>query len=495
MGAFARAAQLWTARRSWASPGELACHLDPRTTQTPALQLIDEHLVRLATTPDSRLLLSMPPQEGKSQRVSRWFPLWCLINNPNLRIAIVSYEHSIARRWGRAIRDLIRDHPELGLAVRPDLSAQHEWQLVGSDGGVYTAGIGGALTGRPVDMLIVDDPIKDREQADSRVYRERAWDWWTDVGQTRLAPGAPVVVVATRWHEEDLTGKLHTADPGTWPLLNIPAQADHDPAKGEDDPLGREVGEWMESARRRTPEQWEARKKGTPARAWNALYQGRPAPPSGKLFKRDEWARYDQPLWIDRDDGSRIIPGTLGHDLEIVQSWDFTFKDKDTSDWVVGQVWLRRGVDAYLLHQVRERAAFARSCQMVLEVTAKWPQAVAKLVEDKANGPAIMNALRRKVGGLVPVEPEGSKYARAEAITPFVKGRNVILPTPELAPWVGDLIDEAASFPHGAHDDQVDALTQGVHRLLLVPVIDEQTHDVDDLIDDEDADLGWGGVL
>jgi predicted phage terminase large subunit-like protein len=476
--------------RKWPTPGALAQHLDPRTRQTPALELIDTHLVDVFDRDDGRLLISMPPQEGKSHRVSRWFPLWALTQNPNLRIAIVSYEHGVARRWGRAIRDEIAMHPELGLRVRADLAAQHEWQLDGYDGGVYTAGIGAALTGRPVDLLIIDDPIKDREQADSKVYRDRAWDWWTDVGSTRLAPGAPTVQVATRWHEEDLAAQLLAAEDGhLWTVLNIPAQADHDPEKGQTDPLGREPGEFMVSARGRTVRQWEAIKVRSGARTWASLFQGRPSPAGGDLFLRDGWSRYDIPLWVVRENGSRIVPG-MGEDTELIQSWDFTFKDTKSSDYVVGQVWLRRGVHAYLLDQVRGRWSFNASCEAIRDLSARWPQAVAKLVEDKANGPAILNALRATVGGLIPVEPEGSKYARAAAVTPFVEAKNVHLPESELAPWVGGLIEEAAGFPNAANDDQVDALSQAVHRLLLVPILDDDVIDQDDLLEEADA-LDW----
>jgi hypothetical protein len=141
-------------RAAYATPGDLAVQLDPRTIQTPALDLIDAALVEAATTPDARLIICMPPQEGKSFRCSRWFPLWLLHRNPDTRIAIISYESNIARRWGRAVRDTITQHGKaLGLRIRDDLAAQHEWQLDGHEGGVYTVGIGGALTGRPVDCL------------------------------------------------------------------------------------------------------------------------------------------------------------------------------------------------------------------------------------------------------------------------------------------------------------------------------------------------------
>jgi predicted phage terminase large subunit-like protein len=456
--------------RRWPTPGALAQHLDHRTRQTPALELIDQHLVTLLDTPDGRLLLSMPPQEGKSHRVSRWFALWVLTQNPDTRIAIVSYEHGVARRWGRAIRDEITMHPELGLRVRDDLAAQHEWQLAGHEGGVYTAGIGAALTGRPVDLLIIDDPIKDREQADSETYRQRAWDWWTDVGSTRLAPGAPVVQVATRWHEDDLAGRLKAAEDGhIWASLNIPAQADHDPDAGETDPLGREPGQYMISARGRTDRQWDAIKVRSGSRTWNALFQGRPSPAEGGMFKRGWWREYDSAQWVKRPDGSMWA---LSFD-EVIASWDMAFKDTQSSDYVVGQVWGRRGIDAYLLDQIRDRMDFVTTCQQFRAFSARWPQAVLKIVEDKANGTAVMNALRRIVPGLVPEEPHESKEARAAAVSPFVEARNVWLPSPELAPWVGAFIEEHAAFPNGAHDDQVDGTSQALNRLLLAPLLAE----------------------
>ena len=162
----------------FATPLDLGVKLDPRTVRTPALDLINEELVKTMNTPDGRLIISMSPQEGKSQTGSRRFPEWALMQNPNLRIAIASYEANIARRWGRAIRDDIQTHPEtFNLSVRDDLSAQHEWQLAGHEGGVFTAGVGGAMTGRPVDLLIIDDPVKGREQADSPTIQEKTWSW------------------------------------------------------------------------------------------------------------------------------------------------------------------------------------------------------------------------------------------------------------------------------------------------------------------------------
>jgi predicted phage terminase large subunit-like protein len=477
------------AARRWATPGELARSINPRTIQTPALELIDQELVRLADEPDGRLIISMPPQEGKSVRVAGDFPVWWLTMFPDARIVTASYGQDLATRNGRSIRRRITTHPQLGLRIAADNGAVHEWTLDGHDGGVLSVGVGGGLTGRPADLLIIDDPIKNRKEADSETYREDLWDWWTDVAASRLAPGAPVVVILTRWHEDDLAGKLldpENEDHASWRVLNIPAQAEHKPEEGEEDVLGREPGEFMVSARGRTQEGWERRKRMAGPRTWAALYQGHPAPAGGDIFKDEWWQTYDTPLHLVRADGSHFIPAA-GHEIEMCQSWDMAFKDTESSDWVVGQVWLRRGVDAFLLDQVRGRWDFVTTCRKIRELSAVWPQAIAKLVEDKANGTAVMNSLRRQLAGLTPVEPVGGKEARAIAVTPVVASQNVWLPAPELAPWIGGLKDELGAFPTGKHDDQVDALTtQGLHHILLVPILDGRIMGASEVLGEED---------
>ena len=471
--------------RRWDTPGAMAVALDRKTQQTPALRLIDDALVNLLDTPDGRLIISMPPQEGKSQRTSRRFPLWALTQNPDLRIAIASYEHGVARRWGRAIRDDITVNAgTLGLTVRGDLAAQHEWQLDGHEGGVYAAGIGGALTGRAVDLLIIDDPIKDRAQAESRTFRDRAWDWWTDVGSTRLAPGAPVVLILTRWHHDDLAGRLLAAEDGhRWQVVNIPAEAIDDT-----DPLGRQPGEFMESARGRTVEQWARIRTQVGPRTWASLYQGRPSPVSTGIFPA-EWPRYEQVPWVEQPDGSRRL---LDDFTQVIMSWDLAFKDTATSDFVVGQVWGLRGHEAWLLDMVRDRLDFTATIQAVHDMRARWPQARAVFIEDKANGPAVITSLSQSVPGIIPVTPDGGKYARAVAVQPFTAAGNVHLPDPAILPAVVHLTTEAADFPNGAHDDTVDALTQALNQIYLQPTLgmDGEIVTADDVFDLGDINLG-----
>lgn len=454
--------------RTWTTPGDLAKVITPKTVQTPALDLIDQELVRLMDEPDGRLIISMPPQEGKSTRVAKHFPVWALTQNKDLRIVTASYGQGLANRNGSAIRNAIATHPELGLKIAPDNGSKSEWTIDGHEGGVLSVGIGAGVTGRPADMLIIDDPVKDRKEADSETYRENVWEWWTDSASTRLAPGAPVVLILTRWHEDDLAGKLLAAEDGDlWRVVNIPAQADHDPNAGETDALDREPGEYMISARGRTTRQWDAIKRSKGSRTWASLYQGRPSPASGDVLKREWWRFYDQPLHLVRDDGTHYV---TGYD-DLIMSWDLAFKDTKSSDYVAAGVWMRRGADAYLLDQVHGRYDFPETVKKFRAFAAKWPQAILKIVEDKANGPAVIAQLRHQIPGIVPEEPQGSKIARATAVSPLIEAGNVYLPAPEIAPWVDGFVEEAAAFPNGKHDDQVDQMSQGLNRLILQPLL------------------------
>lgn len=305
------------------------------------------------------------------------------------------------------------------------------------------------------NCLLVDDPLEGQQQADSETYLDMNWSWWETVGSSRLSPNAIVIVIMTRWNQGDLVGRLLVHDPDAWRYINIPAQCESEP-----DILGRSIGQYMISARGRTTEQWEQRKKDAGSRGWNALYQGSPSPAEGGIFKRHWWMRSSISRSVIRSDGCREA---LGMD-QVIISVDATFKDSKTSDFVVMQVWGKRGAKVYLLDQARGRWDFPTTCAQLVTLSARWPQATLKLIEDKANGPAIIAQLRASVPGLVPFTPVDSKEARANAVAAFVEAGNVELPG---EPWVDEFIEECASFPNGAHDDMVDTMTQALHRLLL----------------------------
>jgi predicted phage terminase large subunit-like protein len=461
------------ARTQYATPGLLAASVDRTTIQTPALDVIDAALVDVAEGRCDRLIISMPPQEGKSTRVTTTTPLWLLLRDPELRVAIASYGQDLAQEFGQAIRDMIAANSgdegtlDLGLRIAPDNGAAARWKLDGHRGGVRSVGLGSGLTGRPADVLFIDDPIKGQEDADSETWRNRVWNWWQKVGSTRLAPGAPVILVLTRWHEDDLAGRLIAAEDGhRWRVINIPALADHKPEAGESDPLGRDPGVWLESARRRTEEQWEQIRVQAGTRGFNALYQGRPSPDSGSVWKREWWRRFDAPIWSQHPD---IAEAYWIEDCdEVLISADMAFKDTKGSDFVAMGVWVRRGAMIYLVDQVVKRLSFTETLAAFQALCRKWPQATAKLVEDKANGTAVIDSLRKKIVGIIPVNPTESKYARAQAVGPMVEAGNVFLPTRAIALYdVDAFIDEAAAFPQASHDDQVDQASQALSRLLL----------------------------
>jgi predicted phage terminase large subunit-like protein len=451
--------------------------LDPSYRRPAHIDLIHRKLAEVeAGSGPRRVIITMGPQEGKSESVTHYGALWALIRNPDRRVAIVSYEDETARRWGRAIRDDLENNQgdegtvDLCLRLREDVRAAGRWQVQGHKGGVYCTGVGGALTGRPVDWLFIDDPVKGKAQADSEVERQKVWDWWQSVARTRIPTDSVVVIILTRWHQDDLAGRLMAQDdereaqgkPRRWTVVNIPAQADHDPALGQTDPLGRAPGEWLDSARGRTTEDWEDIREDVGSAVFTALYQGRPSPAEGDLWQRAWWRHYPAPIWLEHEDGTRTVPtGT------VFQSWDMAFKDTKDADFVVGQVWQHDGIKARLLDQVRARMTFTATVTAVEALRAKWPGTSAVLVEDKANGTAVLDTLKLRVPGLVPITPTESKQARAQAVSPFIEAGNVELPHPSLAAWVGDFIEEAAAFPNGTHDDQVDTTSQALARIYL----------------------------
>jgi len=441
---------------AWLStPASLAWMLsEQRWHPARHLLLLNRRLTDLATGRIRRLLVSMPPRHGKSELISHWLPVWYLNTWPERRIILATYGAEFAADWGRRVRNTVQEHADtLQVRIAQDSAAANRWHTT-AGGGMVAAGAGGPLTGRGADLFIIDDPIKTAEDAYSATWRERVWDWWTTTARTRLEPGASVVVLMTRWHDDDLAGRIlrNAQESGDgWEVLNLPALAE------DGDPLGREPGEalWPE---RYDVEALQTTRREVGERTWSALYQQRPTVDEGGYFQRGWWRYYTRPpVRFD----------------EILQSWDMAFKGTASSDFVVGQVWGRQAADRYLLDQVRGRWDFPRSLEAVRELSFRWPDAHVKLVEDKANGSAVIDTLRRELQGLVAVEPEGGKVARAAAVSHQVEGGNVWLParsiapdgTPVLDPWVRDLVEEAAAFPTGVNDDQVDAMTQALTRM------------------------------
>jgi len=424
----------------------------PRYRPAPHHRAIADALQRIERGEIDRLIITAPPRHGKSQIASIHFPAWYLGRNPDRRVIGASYAAALAYRFSRQSRSLVGG-PGWPFAARlsDDSAAVHAWDMHGATGGYIAAGVGGPITGSGAHLLIIDDPFKNQEEADSPIVRENVWDWYTSTAYTRLEDGGAIVLIATRWHHDDLIGRLLEADKAGgdhWEVLHLPAIAD------TDDSLARDPGAAL------WPEKYDeaalARiKAAVGTRVFNALYQGRPSNDESALLKREWWKFYGGPT-------GRDLPTFFDQSL---QSWDMTFKGGVNNDFVAGQVWARHNADCYLLARDKRRLDFPGTLAAIRSMSAQWPWVHTKLVEDTANGPAVIATLEREIGGLIAVRPEGGKVARVNAVAGLVEAGNVWLPHPSIAPWVEDFIEECAAFPTGAHDDDVDAMSQALVRL------------------------------
>src|SRR5262249_3685006 len=280
-----------------------------------------------------------------------------------------------------------------------------------------------------------------------------------------------MVVVMQRCHQQDLSG--HLLEQGGWEHLCLPAEYEGwrpATAIGFADPR-HNPGEllWPE---RFGAQEIESLKRSLGSYAAAGQLQQRPSPAGGGLLKR-HWFRYWQPAGANLPPGmgrlpdralQSVIPVGLARLDEVIQSWDCAFKDLEKSDYVVGQVWGRAGSAYFLLDQIRAHLDCPATIKAVVRLSEQWPMGLAKLIEDKANGSAVIQMLARDIPGILPVTPEGGKVARAAAVSPLIEAGNIHLPHPQFAPWVDDFVEECAAFPHGAHDDQVDAMTQALLR-------------------------------
>lgn len=427
----------------------------------------------------SILIIQMPPQHGKSQSVTETLPSYYLGKHPDHRVIEVSYGDDLARKFGRANKKKIEEFGKelFGIELDKNRKSDTDFEIADHTGSMISRGIMAGITGQPGDLIIIDDPIKNRQEADSEVYRARLWEEWQNSIKTRLSANGLVIIIQTRWHEDDLAGRVIAHEKGTY-VINLPCEAE------DNDPIGREPGDALFPEIGKDQAWLQAFKdsyindptiEGGGHRAWTALFQGRPSAQEGNMIKR-HWWRYWKPKGVDLPPVMVKLPNGEYQHIEAVelpdkfdqmlQSWDMTFKDSDGTDFVAGGVWGSKGANIYNLDQVYERLDFPGTIRAVLALSQKWPKVLTKLVEDKANGPAVIAMLRHRVGGLIAVLPEGSKIARASAVSPLIEAGNVYLPHPLIVPWVNAFIDQCAGFPNGVHDDMVDEMSQALKRFM-----------------------------
>lgn len=407
---------------------------------------------RTATRRHGRLMVFMPPGSAKSTYCSVVAPTYIMGKIPDRRIILASYGQDLARRHGRRARQVVKSPgfaSIFGCGVSASTSAADEWAL--TNGSEYLAcGLLAGVTGNRAHGVVIDDPVRGREQADSPTIRNKTWDAYNDDLLTRLIPGGWVVLVQTRWHEDDLAGRIlpknyagesgmiECRDGKTWEVINLPAQAER-----SDDPLQRKVGEyiwpeWFDAGH------WDTFKRQ--ARTWAALFQQRPRPDEGGIFK-EAWTR----------DRYNVIPAACD---TIVHSWDTAQKPGQLNDPSVMTAWrFGRGAPGYHLADVfRDRVDYPTLKRRVLAY-AERDKPAAILIEDKSSGQSLIQDLRSSTTlPIIAIEPLGDKIFRANEVSAMVEAGIVRLP--EAAHWLADYESELFGFPLVSNDDQVDSTTQ-----------------------------------
>jgi predicted phage terminase large subunit-like protein len=410
------------------------------------------------------LVIETPPQHGKSMSVTETFPSWYLGRYPKRRVIVASYNEEFAERFCRRNKEKVKLFGANLFGIHMgEVNRSTEFELDNKSGRLISRGLLSGITGNPADLVIIDDPVKNMQEADSPTYRGKVWAEWQASIKTRLQAGAKVIVIMTPWHEDDLAARILNTEKNVR-LIRLPVEA------GYDDPLGREPGDalcpelgkdnaWLADFKQsyiNDPSQ------GGGPRAWAALYMCSPRIEGGNLIHRDWWRLYDP--------DETMLFGT-----EVI-SVDAAFKDADTNDFVSIQVWGKLRNDYYLRYCLNKHLDFPSTVAAIRSVAALYPRARTVLIEDKANGSAVIQTLQREMY-VVPVNPIGGKVARVNAISAAIESGHVFIPDPVKRrkdddtvllerSWVNDFVDQFSAFPNGTHDDMVDAASQALNRLI-----------------------------
>lgn len=490
----------------YSTVADLARAIDPTFVVTPALDMISQRIEVCLQRPRRNLLITMPPQEGKSTICAVYTPLRALQLNPNRRIILATYAANLALDHSRECRDLISRHgsgvidpmtgvaieDKLGFRISPTAAKAEGWRIAGSRGGMVATGLDGSITGRAADLFIIDDPYKNMQEADSATQRAKVNEWMQSVARTRLSPSASMILIQTRWHPEDLAGQIiereRELDPRwrTWHHINIPAIAE----EGLPDALGRAPGEAMVSARGRTPFDFEATRADVGERVWYALYQGSPRNPAGGLFMR-KWfedrleAAPERPvaavIGIDPADSGHgdetgIIGAVLAEDGTIVLAEDWSARFT-ADEWSRQAVWLALRLSA------REIAleAYSAADTYVAVVKRAWKDIHREVLEKRADGAQLTWVEERALTSQMPfmirkwrAAGTGDPVGRSSLLRQACETGKCKVVENKLAVFV----DQAADWQAGQHQpdrvsaaivahDRLAALGSG--RMTLVP--------------------------
>ena len=334
-------------------------------------------------------------------------------------------------------------------------------------GMMMSTSVGGSLTGEGGDVIIIDDP-QNPLMANSETERQNSINFFKNPLQTRLndPKNGAIIIIMQRLHENDLTGYVLSEDLG-YTHLCLPAEAEERstiiyPISKKK--VVREPGDLLNPARF-DKEVLDSLKRSMGSAQYAGQFQQTPAPAEGIIFKRE---------WMNNTFTAKSLP----HQSIVIQSWDMAFTKSEGSAKVAGFVLSRAGSNIYIRDLENDKMTFTESVAAVRRLSGKWPKARAKVVENKANGPAIVDLLKKEIPGMVEFNPKGSKEERAISVTPYFEAGNIWFPDPKEAPWVNDLIRDLLIFPKGTFKDTTDALVQGILYLMDKPPTSSPPKDI-----------------
>ena len=389
-----------------------------------------------------RLIINMPPRHLKSETATIRLPLFAMLNNPYFEIIIASANQDLSNKFSRAARDLLKHDyvtKNWDVKVEQNNKSIEGWSL-GNKSALKAVGIGGQVNGFGGHIVIIDDPIKNPIEANSSRLKDAQYDWFETVAAKRIAPGGGIIIILTRWAEDDIAGRLIKKFPDRWDVVKYKAVA-------EEDEGFRKIGEVLHPTRFSLKEMLEFKETTSP-QYWAALYQQEPRLISGNLFQKEYF------------DNNRFHENQLPERFDlIISSWDLPFSDKKTSDFVAGITLGLRKNKIYLLNLVHGQYDFPATQRKVLDEFKLYkPNAI--LIEARANGQAIIDSIKSIVNGVIPIHPQEDKISRANAIMPMLESGQILFPREQDAPWFLKFSDELLGFPRAAHDDIVDAFTE-----------------------------------
>ncbi|WP_075780072.1 phage terminase large subunit [Marinitoga sp. 1137] len=400
------------------------------------LKFLARKLEEVAEGKIKKLMVFMPPRHGKSELISKKFPAWFLGKYPDKEIIITAYSAELAYDFSRIARETLRRHEKLfGVSLDKRTQAVQHWGIENTRGGLMAAGVGGPITGRGFHVGIIDDPIKNREEANSETIRNKIWEWYRSTFRTRAYPDASIILVLTRWHEDDLVGRLLKEQKDEWEIIELPAVAE------KNDAIGRKEGEPLWPERYSLKELMKI-KKDIGTFEWLALYQQKPTALEGNIFKRN-WFKYTD---------------NYPKNIRIYQTIDLAVSKKDTADFFVI---LTFGLDSekniYIIDLYADHIEFPKQIEMIQYYYDKW-KPIQIGIETVQYQAALFQYLKSTT--YIPVKdfkPVSDKVTRALKITPhFENGKIYILRHLNQLPL---LEEQLISFPNGKHDDIVDAVS------------------------------------